>query len=391
MIELAVENKVPGACIKVIGVGGAGGNTLDSIIASGYKRVEYIAVNTDAQALEHSKADVKIQLGLKSTKGLGTGANPELGKRAAEEDIDKVMEAVEGADIVFLTGGMGGGTGSGALPVIARALKEKGILCIAVVTKPFIFEGKRRAQIANQIIEQLQKDIDTLIVIPNQKLLEIVDANVSMIEAFDMINLVLGQSVKSISDIIANPGHINVDFADVRTIMKDRGLALMGTSRASGTDRAMQAMLDAISSPLLENMNIHGARAVLLNITGGPNLSLHEISQAASIVYEMADTDAQIILGSVIDPTLKDEVIVTIIATGFEKQVTHGIQPATVEVQPEQEVIAKAAANVEQEEVEHAADAHEEQVDEALALIDQNDLDVPAYLRKHAREKSENV
>ena len=391
MIELAVENKVPGASIKVIGVGGAGGNTLNSIIASGYKGVEYIVANTDAQALEHSKADVKIQLGVKSTKGLGTGANPDLGKRAAEEDIDKVMEAVEGADIVFLTGGMGGGTGSGALPVIARALKEKGILCIAVVTKPFIFEGKRRAQIANQIIEQLQKDVDTLIVIPNQKLLEIVDSNVSMIEAFDMINLVLGQSVKSISDIIANPGHINVDFADVRTIMKDRGLALMGTSRASGAERAMQATLDATSSPLLENMNIQGARAVLLNITGGSNLSLHEISQAASIIYEMADADAQIILGSVIDQRLTDEVIVTIIATGFEKQVVHGIQPATVEVQPEQEVVAKAAAHVEQEEVEHAADAHEEQIDEALALIDQNDLDVPAYLRKHAREKSENV
>lgn len=389
MIELIVENKVPGACTKVIGVGGAGGNTLNSIITSGYKGVEYIAVNTDAQALEHSKADVKIQLGIKSTKGLGTGANPDLGQRAAEEDIDKVMEAVEGADIVFLTGGMGGGTGSGALPVIARALKEKGILCIAVVTKPFIFEGKRRAQIANQVIEQLQRDVDTLIVIPNQKLLEIVDANVSMIEAFDMINLVLGQSVKSISDIIANPGHINVDFADVRTIMKDRGLALMGTSRASGKDRAVQATHDAISSPLLENMNIHGAQAVLLNITGGPNLSLHEISSAASIIYEMADPNAQIILGSVIDPRLTDEVIITIIATGFEKHSIKEIQTAVIQLEP-QEIAAKSVAPIVHEEVEEQH-AVPEEIDQALALIDQDDLDVPAYLRKQAKEKSENV
>ena len=231
------------AKIKVIGVGGAGGNTVNSIIESGCQGIEYIVVNTDAQALENSKAPIKIRLGARSAKGLGAGANPEAGKRAAEETLNEIMEHLEDADIVFLTAGMGGGTGSGALPVIARALKERGILSIAVVTKPFDFEGKKRASIADQAIKQLKQDVDTLIVIPNQNLLNVVDASTSMIDAFNLINAVLGQSVKSISDIITKPGHINVDFADVRTIMKDRGLAIMGTARASGPDRALEATL----------------------------------------------------------------------------------------------------------------------------------------------------
>lgn len=305
------------ASIKVVGVGGAGGNTINCMIDSQYKGVEFIAINTDAQALKNSKAQHTIQIGQKSTKGLGAGANPEVGKRSAEEDIDKVLELLHDADIVFVAGGMGGGTGSGALPVIVKALKEKGILTIVILTKPFAFEGKKRARVADEAIEEVKKYADTLLVVPNQKLLDLVDDQVSMIDGFGMINEVLNHSVRGIADIITRAGHINVDFADVKEIMKDRGLAVMGTARASGESRAKKATLQAISSPLLENMNIAGARGVLLNITGGPDLGLHEISQAASIIYEQADQDANIILGSVIDRDMKDEISVTVIATGF--------------------------------------------------------------------------
>jgi len=241
MIELELEKSQLGAVIKVIGVGGAGGNTINSMIDAGYEGIEFIVANTDAQALATSKAATKIQLGMKSTKGLGSGANPELGRRAAEEDLDKVLESVGEADIVFLSGGMGGGTGSGALPVIAKALKSNGILTVAVVTKPFTFEGKRRARIAESAIDALRKEVDTLIVIPNQKLLEVVDQEVSMIDAFSRINDVLNQAVKGISDIITKPGHINVDFADMREIMHGMGMAVLGTGSATGEDRARHA------------------------------------------------------------------------------------------------------------------------------------------------------
>ena len=306
------------AVIKLLGVGGAGGNTVNSIIKSGYLNIQCLVANTDVQALAQSNADIKIQIGIKSTKGLGTGANPDIGKRATEEDLDKVMQEIGDADIVFLAGGMGGGTGSGGLPVIAQALRDKGILSIAIVTKPFVFEGKKRAKAAEAAIEQLKKTVDTLIIMPNQKLLEVTDKHTSMIDAFFMINDILGQSVRSICDIITKPGHINVDFADVRAIMKDRGVAVMGTGCASGEGRARTATIEAISSPLLENMSVHGARAILFNITGGTDLALHEISEAASVIYEQAHEDATIILGSVVDESIIDEVIVTIIATGFD-------------------------------------------------------------------------
>lgn len=324
MIELLQEERsiehIPVAKIKVLGVGGAGGNTLNWMVESGYHDVEFIAVNTDAQALQLSKAHYTIQIGNKSTKGLGAGANPEIGKRSAEEDIDKVIAAVQDADIVFLTGGLGGGTGSGALPVIAQALREQGILTIVVITKPFSFEGRRRAGIAENALEKIKDSADTLLVIPNQNLLQLVNEKVSMIQAFQMINDVLNQCVRGIADIITRPGHINVDFADVREIMKNQGLAVMGTGRAAGPDRAREASLKAISSPLLENMSIMGARGVLLNITGNSSLSLHEISAAASVIYEQADPDANIILGSVIDDSLDEEIFVTVIATGFDSQ-----------------------------------------------------------------------
>ncbi|MGA9530922.1 MAG: cell division protein FtsZ [Candidatus Babeliales bacterium] len=315
----AAEEQHPHVTIKVVGVGGAGGNTINSMIeADSPHSIEFIAINTDEQALHTSQAHTKIQIGLKSTKGLGTGANQELGKRAAEEDLDKIIDAIKDADIVFLTAGMGGGTGSGALPVITRSLKEHNILSIATITKPFLFEGKRRAQVAEDAIALMKDCVDTLIVIPNQKLLDVAEANLSMIDAFAMINNVLTQSIKGVSDIITKPGHINVDFADVRAIMKDKGLAVIGSGRASGENRAEQATLAAISSPLLETMDIDGAHDVLMNITGGTSLGLHEISTAASILYQKADEHAHIILGSVIDKTMEDEIIVTVIATGFD-------------------------------------------------------------------------
>ncbi len=360
MIEFeqeALQRQKSMVSIKVIGVGGAGGNAVNSIIESGCQGIGFVVANTDAQALEFSKAQYKIQIGVKSTKGLGAGANPEMGKRAAEEDLDKVMDAISGADIAFIVGGMGGGTGSGGLPVIARALRDKGILVIAIVTRPFLFEGKRRASVANAAIEKLKQDVDTLIVIPNQKLLEVVDEQVSMIDAFAMINEgVLSQSVRGLSDIITRPGHINVDYADIRTIMKDRGLAVMGTGKASGKGRARQAALEAISSPLLENMSVVGAHGVLCNITGGKGLGLHEISEAASVVYEQAHEDANIIIGSVIDDSLQDEVIVTIIATDFER-------PAVVE----EEIAIEPLAQIQKEEVVIVAAAPVQQEPEYVA------------------------
>ncbi|OGB97209.1 cell division protein FtsZ [candidate division TM6 bacterium RIFCSPHIGHO2_12_FULL_36_22] len=396
MITFEEEEKKdyqPLAKIKVIGVGGAGNNIVNSMIESNIQDIEYIVANTDVQALQHSNASQKIQLGIKLTKGLGSGANPDIGRRAAEEDLDKVMNSVQDADIVFLTGGMGGGTGSGALAVVAKALREQGILTISIVTKPFLFEGKRRARIAEEAIIELKKQVDTLLILPNQKLLDVAGEDVSMLDAFSMINDVLKESVRGIAEIITKPGHINVDFADLKTIIKDMGLAVMGTGKASGPNRAKQAALDAISSPLLENMSIQGARGVLLNIIGGPSLKLHEINEAASIIYEQAAEDANIILGSVINPDMDQEVTVTIIATGFSKKDQDEIQVKACKldfVQPKpkeviQPTISQKALPViapVQTEQEHPVQAISQQKKEKKECIDMNDLDVPAYLRK---------
>lgn len=401
--EKNVVEYQPMAKIKVIGVGGAGNNIVNSMIETNVKGIEYIVANTDAQALQLSNADEKIQLGVKLTKGLGSGANPDIGRRAAEEDLDKVMNCVKDADIVFLTGGMGGGTGSGALAVIAKALREQGILTISIVTKPFMFEGKRRAKIAENAVAELKKQVDTLLVLPNQKLLDVADQQVSMLDAFSMINEVLNQSVRGISEIITKPGHINVDFADLRAIMKDMGMAVMGTGKASGENRARQAATEAISSPLLENMDINGARGVLLNIIGGPSLGLHEINEAASIVYEQAAEDANIILGSVINEELTDEVIVTIVATGFNAedqeeiqvkacQLDFAIKPKVEKVEAAQPVEEPVSASEEQaqepaQEVK-AAEVEKEEQDQAQ-FVDVNDLDVPTFMRKEADQASE--
>ncbi|CDQ40203.1 MULTISPECIES: cell division protein FtsZ [Virgibacillus] len=306
------------ATIKVIGVGGGGNNAVNRMIEHGVEGVEFIAVNTDAQALNLSKAELKIQIGGKLTRGLGAGANPEVGKKAAEESKEQLEEVLQGADMIFVTAGMGGGTGTGAAPVIAQIAKDLGALTVGVVTRPFSFEGRRRSTQAISGIESLKGAVDTLIVIPNDRLLEIVDKNTPMLEAFREADNVLRQGVQGISDLIAKPGLINVDFADVKTIMFDKGSALMGIGVATGETRATEAAKKAISSPLLET-SIDGAHGILMNITGGTNLSLYEVQEAADLVTSAADNEVNVIFGSVINENLKDEIVVTVIATGFDE------------------------------------------------------------------------
>ncbi len=316
MIEIVEQTNLT-ARIKVIGVGGGGGNAVNTMIRSKLTGVDFLVANTDAQALERSQALNKIQLGESVTKGLGAGANPEVGRRAALENQDQLKEHLSGSDMVFITAGMGGGTGTGGAPVIARLARDAGALTVGVVTKPFVFEGKRRLRQAEEGIEELKESVDTLIVIPNQRLLSIAAKTTTMLEAFNKADDVLLQAVRGISDLIITPGLINLDFADVRTVMAEMGLALMGSATATGENRAVEAAQKAISSPLLEDISIHGARGVLINITGGPDLGVHEINEAASMIQEEADDDANIIFGAVIDENLTDEIRITVIATGF--------------------------------------------------------------------------
>ena len=306
------------ANIKVIGVGGGGGNALNRMIEDNLKGVEFIAINTDKQALEESKAGSKIQIGDKLTRGLGAGANPEIGECSAEESKAEIAEVIKGADMVFITSGMGGGTGTGATPIIAEISKEMGILTVAVVTKPFPFEGKRRMIQADKGIENLKQNVDTIITIPNEKLLQVVEKDTSVEEAFFMTDNILRQGVQGISDLITIPGLVNLDFADVKTIMLDTGVAHMGIGRASGENRAAEAARQAIHSPLLET-SIDGASGVLINVTGGKDLGLLEINEAAELVQKAVDPEANIIFGAVIDEKLKDEIVITVIATGFNK------------------------------------------------------------------------
>lgn len=306
------------ATIKVIGVGGAGNNAVNRMIESGVKGVDFIAVNTDRQALQKSKASTKIQIGEKITRGLGAGANPDIGAQSAEESKSEVAEVLRGADMVFVTAGMGGGTGTGAAPIVAQAAKEMGILTIGVVTKPFTFEGKKRLSQAERGIESLKGKVDSLVVIPNDKLLQVIDRKTSIIEAFKMADDILRQGVQGISDLISITGEVNLDFADVKTIMLNTGMAHMGIGRASGENRAEDAAKQAVQSPLLET-SIEGARGVIINITGGEDLGLHEVNTAAELVQRSVDPEANIIFGTVTDPSMKDEIQITVIATGFEK------------------------------------------------------------------------
>jgi cell division protein FtsZ len=339
------------ANIKVIGIGGGGNNAINRMIDAGLKGVEFISVNTDAQALYLSKADKKIQIGEKLTKGLGAGANPDIGKKAAEESKDEVEEAIKGADMIFITAGMGGGTGTGAAPIIAEVSKSLGILTVGVVTKPFAFEGKKRQSNAEMGIANVKTNVDTLITIPNDRLLSIAEKKTSMIEAFKMADDVLRQGVQGISDLIAVPGLINLDFADVRTIMLSTGLAHMGIGKGSGENRAVEAAKQAISSPLLET-SIDGAKGVLLNITGGANLGLLEVNEAAELISSAADPEANIIFGAVIDENLQDELRITVIATGFEN-------------------VKGKSLEIEDFEVGHFMD---------------EDLDIPAFLRRNRKK-----
>ncbi len=319
MFELTDEgNELCSAKIKVIGIGGGGGNAINTMISYNLRGVEFITANTDAQSLRTSSSPIKIQLGSEVTKGLGAGSNPEIGKQAAEESRDVIRRYLEDADMVFITAGEGGGTGTGGAPVVAEIAKEIGALTVAIVTKPFPFEGKRRILQAEEGILALRKIVDTLIVVPNQRLLSLGGRNLSFPEAFKKVDDILYNAVKGISDLITIPGLINLDFADVKSIMSEMGLALMGTGNATGENRAVEAAQKAISSPLLEDNSIQGARGVLLNITGGPDMTLYEINEASSLIQSEAHEDANIIFGTVVDETMSEEIRVTVIATGFE-------------------------------------------------------------------------
>src|SRR5579872_5837253 len=311
------EEQSAGARIKVIGVGGGGGNAVNRMARVGLDGIEFIVANTDKQALEYNAATVKIQIGGKLTKGLGAGADPNVGRSAALEDTEKIIQALDGADMIFVTTGLGGGTGTGAAPVIASLASELGALTIAVVTKPFKFEGRKRQLQAERGLEALRDCVDTIITIPNERLLTIIDRSTPLTQAFATADEVLRQAIQGISDLILVPGLINLDFADVKTIMSGMGLAMMGTGTAEGENRAIEAAKRAISSPLLEGASVNGARGVIINVTGGPDLSLVEVSEASSIVQQAADEDANIIFGAVVDPSLEGKVKITVIATGF--------------------------------------------------------------------------
>ena len=318
MFELE-ENVSIGASIKVVGVGGGGSNAVTTMIESGMTGVDFVVANTDIQALNSSKAGQKIQLGLDLTKGLGAGANPDVGRRSAIESYNEIVEHLKGADMVFVTAGMGGGTGTGGAPIIAKVARELGALTIGVVTKPFIFEGKKRSKHADAGLAELRDNVDALIVIPNQKLLSISSEKTPLLDTFKKADEVLLQAVKGISNLINIRGLINLDFADIRTVMANKGLALMGTGSATGENRAIEAATQAISSPLLENVKIDGATGIIINVTGGSDLSLYEVNEASTLITEAASEDAEVIFGAVIDPTLNDEVRVTVIATGFAR------------------------------------------------------------------------
>jgi len=319
MFELE-ENANFGANIKVMGIGGGGSNAVHTMIEGGLSGVQFIVANTDRQALQANRAEVKIQLGRELTKGLGAGANPEIGKRAAIESYNDIVQALEGSDMVFVTAGMGGGTGTGGAPVVAKIAKELGALTIGVVTRPFIFEGKKRKRHADYGIQELKDNVDTLIVIPNQKLLSVSSEKTPLLETFKKADQVLLHAVKGISDLINIRGLINLDFADIRTVMAAKGMAIMGSGMASGENRAVEAATQAISSPLLENISIDGATGIIINVTGGPNLTLWEVNEASTLITEAAHEDAEIIFGAVIDEAMGDNVSVTVIATGFGNQ-----------------------------------------------------------------------
>ncbi|HEY0722343.1 MAG TPA: cell division protein FtsZ [Gammaproteobacteria bacterium] len=387
MFEL-MDTQVQSAVIKVIGIGGGGGNAVEHMVVSNIEGVDFICANTDAQALQKSKSRTVLQLGGSITKGLGAGANPEVGRQAALEDRERIQEAIEGADMVFITAGMGGGTGTGAAPIVAQVAREMGILTVAVVTKPFPFEGKKRMDVALRGIEELRQYVDSLITIPNEKLLTVLGKNVSLLSAFRSANDVLLGAVQGIAELITRPGMINVDFADVRTVMSEMGMAMMGTGSASGADRATIAAQAAISSPLLEEINLSGARGILVNVTAGEDMLLSEFEEVGNAIREFASENATVVVGTVIDPEMDGELRVTVVATGLGGQAQAQAQ-AQAEPQPVKLVVNKAAATG---EVDYG------QLDRPTILRNQPEqprgakgpegnldyLDIPAFLRRQA-------
>jgi cell division protein FtsZ len=373
-----LEEARDNAKIKVIGLGGGGSNAINRMMEARFTGVEFIVANTDSQALRASPAPIKLQLGARLTQGLGAGSDPEIGKNAALEDREQIKKLLEGADMVFVTAGLGGGTGTGSAPIVAATAKELGILTVAVVTKPFAFEGRRRAQQAEAGLTELRGVVDTLITIPNQRLLAVVDRGTPLVEAFRIADTVLLQAVQGISDLILVPGLINLDFADVRTIMAGMGMALMGTGVGKGEHRAVEAAQKAVASPLLDETTIDGARGILMNFTGGPDLSLHEVEEAARIVQDAGDEEAHIIFGAVIDPSLQDEVRITVIATGFSER-KESSQPAGKVVDMARAPRAGGATPANAWRRRMPADARAD-----ADMPTEEDLDVPAFLRRQA-------
>ena len=377
------------ANIKVIGVGGGGSNAVSRMVSSSMSGVEFIVVNTDAQALRHTPVENKIQIGEKLTKGLGAGANPEIGRKAAIEDTDRLLQAMQGADMVFITAGLGGGTGGGAAPIIANLAKEMEILTVGVVTKPFIFEGKRRGDQAERCLEELKAGVDSLIIIPNQRLINASSKNTGVKDAFAMADNVLRQAAQGIADIIVKPGYINVDFADVRAVMSERGLAMMGIGEAADENAAVDAVQKAINSPLLENQSIKGARGVLLNFTHSPSLPIYQLSEASKIVHDMVDRDANIIFGDVIEEEMAETVRVTVIATGFDgAQASEAVEEVASVAQLRPYTPKPAPPKPPAENVPFLRRGQAKKVVNAPQLplddLSEEVLDIPTFLRRQA-------
>ncbi|MDY6829480.1 MAG: cell division protein FtsZ [Pseudomonadota bacterium] len=387
MFEL-VDSMPQSAVIKVIGVGGGGGNAVNHMVDSNIEGVEFIGANTDAQALKNMRAKTLLQLGSAVTKGLGAGASPDVGRQAALEDHERIAEVIRGADMLFITAGMGGGTGTGAAPVVAEVARELGILTVAVVTRPFPFEGRKRSQIAQRGIEQLQEHVDSLITIPNEKLLTVLGRDASLVSAFREANDVLLGAVQGIAELITRSGLINVDFADVRTVMSEMGMAMMGTGTAKGENRAYEAAHSALHSPLLEDIDLQGARGILVNITGGPDMSLGEFSAVGDTVEDMASDSATVVVGTVIDPQMGDELRVTVVATGLDKE-RAAAAPAPVKVVDNTGPEATTSEDVHPIPTTTAGGrtAVARQVESGLRELAKQDLDyldVPAFLRRQA-------
>lgn len=377
-----------GAKIIVVGVGGGGCNAVNTMIKDGLTGVDYVVANTDAQALNANLAPTKVQLGVELTKGLGAGANPEIGRKAALDEYEKLSEVLNDADMVFVTAGMGGGTGTGAAPVIAKLAKELGALTVGVVTKPFIFEGKKRMRQAGNGIKTLEESVDSLITIPNQRLLYLAGESLSLVDTFKKADEVLLNAVRGISDLINTTGHINADFADVSTVMSNKGLALMGTGLCSGPDRAIKAANEAISSPLLEDISIDGATGIIINITGGESMTMHEVNEAATLIMEAADEDAEVIFGSVVDDTLEDAIKVTVVATGLgEDKEARDAVPVRNEVpvqahRVEPQVVAQPVAPAQPEIKETPVAAQPQQNIQVEAPVQQQTFEAPAYVEQ---------